>query len=150
MSTVAEQLRKAREARGLTIQQVADATKMRTDHVRALESGNYDAFVAPVYIRGFVRSYAKLLKIDVDEIMRTLETELAQTEKFHEPPSLSAPERTFLDVLMLYFSKVNWRIALPVIAAIAVLASAFWMQQMLQRRAQKDPTHGIAPGVYKP
>ena len=44
MSTVAEQLRVAREARKLTIQQVADATKIRTDHIRALEEGNFNVF----------------------------------------------------------------------------------------------------------
>jgi len=37
MSTVAEQLRVAREARKLTIAQVAEVTKIRTDYIRALE-----------------------------------------------------------------------------------------------------------------
>ena len=37
MSTVAEQLRQGREARGLTVEQVAEVTKIRTDHLRALE-----------------------------------------------------------------------------------------------------------------
>ena len=44
MPTVAEQLRAAREATKLTIEQVADATKIRTDHIRALEQGNFSAF----------------------------------------------------------------------------------------------------------
>ncbi len=61
MSTVAEQLRQAREARNLTEQQIVEITKIRTDHLRALEEGNFDVFSAPVYIRGFVRSYATLL-----------------------------------------------------------------------------------------
>ena len=52
MATVAEQLRTAREARNLTVEQIADTLKMRTDHVRALEEGDYDVFSAPVYIRG--------------------------------------------------------------------------------------------------
>lgn len=150
MPTVAEQLRKAREARGLTVHQVADAIKMRADQVRALEAGDYDVFVAPVYIRGFVRSYARLLKIDVDEIMHTLEAELAQSTKFREPPSLSPPEQTRLDVLMLYLSRVNWRIALPVIAALAVVAGVFWVQRVVQARLQEDPARGIEAGLYRP
>ena len=36
MSAVAEQLRQAREARNLTVQQVVEITKIRTDHLRAL------------------------------------------------------------------------------------------------------------------
>jgi len=65
MSTVAEQLRQAREARHLTVQQAAEITKIRTDHLRALEEGNFEVFSAPVYIRGFVRSYSTLLKMEV-------------------------------------------------------------------------------------
>jgi cytoskeletal protein RodZ len=61
MPTVAEQLRAAREAKKLTVQQVADATKIRTDHIRALEEGNFSAFSAPIYIRGSVKNYATLL-----------------------------------------------------------------------------------------
>jgi cytoskeletal protein RodZ len=63
MPTVAEQLRQAREQRGWTINQLADATKIRTDHIRALEEGNYNVFAAPVYIQGFVRTCATLLKL---------------------------------------------------------------------------------------
>ena len=54
MPTVADQHRQGREAKGLTIQQAADITKIRTDHLRALEAGEFATFSAPVYIRGFV------------------------------------------------------------------------------------------------
>jgi len=89
MSTVAEQLRHAREAKRLTVEQVAEITKMRTDHLRALEEGNYNVFSAPVYIRGFVRSYSTLLKLEVPQVMAALDTELGQTQRFAEPPPLS-------------------------------------------------------------
>src|SRR6185436_18038695 len=58
MATVGEQLRQAREKQKLTVQNVSEKTKIRTDHISALEEGNFDVFSAPVYIRGFVRSYA--------------------------------------------------------------------------------------------
>ncbi len=91
MPTVAEQLRGAREAQKLSINQVAEITKIKTDHIRALESGTYDSFSAPVYIRGFVRTYAKALKLDVTQLTATLEAELSQTEKFREPNSANRP-----------------------------------------------------------
>ena len=109
MSTVAEQLRQAREARNLTMQQVAGITKVRTDHLRALEQGNFDVFSAPVYIRGFVRSYATLLKLDVPQVMAALDTELGRTAKFAEPPPLAEHPRGAVDFLMLQLSKVDWR-----------------------------------------
>src|SRR5205814_4742135 len=105
MSTVAEQLRTSREARGLTVYQVAEITKIRTDHVRALEEGNYGAFAAPVYVRGFVRTYATLLKLDVSGMMSLLEAELSQTEEFQDLSPMFDEPRGFLDVLVLQLAK---------------------------------------------
>ena len=101
MSTVAEQLRAAREARKLTIEQVADATKIRTDHIRALEQGNFNAFSAIIYIRGSVKNYATVLKLDVPQILAALDAELKGTEKFSEPPPLVEQRKNLLDHLAL-------------------------------------------------
>ena len=91
MSSVAQQLQQAREARHLTVQQVAEITKVRSDNVRALEEGNFNVFSAPVYIKGFVRTYSTLLKLDVPRIMATLDGELGQTKKFAERMSFLLP-----------------------------------------------------------
>src|SRR5687767_2930508 len=120
MATVSQQLRAGREAKNLTIHQVADVTKVRTDHIRALEEGNYDAFSAPVYIKGFVRNYANLLKLDTAALMQDLEVELSQNSKHREDPRLTKKEQGFLDLLMFYLSKVNWRIALPLLVLVAL------------------------------
>jgi len=85
MASVAEQLRVAREKRKLTVYDVAAATKIRTDHVRALEDGNYRVFAAAVYIKGFVRSYSNLLKLDTPRVMADLAAELSATKEFSEP-----------------------------------------------------------------
>ena len=109
MPTVAEQLRQAREAHKMTVHQIAEITKIRTDHIRALEEGSYDVFSAPVYIRGFVRTVSTLLKLDVPQVMSNLEAELGQTVKFREPPPLTDQPKTAVDFVMLQLSKVNWR-----------------------------------------
>lgn len=150
MATVAEQLRQAREAQKLTIQELAEITKIRSDHIRALEEGNFNVFSAPVYIRGFVRTCATLLKLDVPQTMSALEAELGQTVKFREPPPLTDQPKTPVDFVMLQLSKVNWSkgviiggglvIAVAVIAAIAVHSHA----------RKSDPLAGLKPAVYQP
>ena len=150
MRTVAEQLRTAREARGLTVYQVAEITKIKTDHVRALEDGKYDAFSAPVYIRGFVRTYANLLKLDVPALMIALEGELGRTERFHEPPTLSKAPRGVLDVAMLQLSKVNWRVALPSLGAALVLLALILAYRAWRSQQSKDPLRNLGPGLYQP
>src|ERR1700756_798414 len=150
MATVAEQLQLAREAKNLTIHQVAEVTKIRTDHVRALEEGNFDAFTAPVYIRGFVRTYATLLKLDLGEIMAALDSELGQTEKFREPPPLVEEERGALDFLTLQLSKVNWRIAVIILAGVGVVGGLFGVIAAARRHQSADPLAHLAPAVYQP
>src|ERR1700761_6097342 len=99
--SVAEQLQRTREAQRLSVHQVAEITKIRTDHIRALEEGNFNVFAAPVYIRGFVRTYAAMLKLDVAGIIAELDRELGRTEKFSEPPALSEHKRGIVDFITL-------------------------------------------------
>jgi cytoskeletal protein RodZ len=149
MPTVAEQLHSAREARKLTIYQVAETTKIRTDHIRALEDGNFDMFVAPVYIRGFVRTYATLLKLDVPQVMSALESELALTEKFSEPPPLSKEPRGVLDFLMLLLSRLDWRKAGLVLGAVVLAGLVFGVYALWRHFHTRDPLAGLPPAIYQ-
>src|SRR6516162_3364892 len=121
MATVGDQLHQAREARRLTVEQVAEITKIRSDHLRALEEGNFNVFSAPVYIRGFVRTYSTLLKLDVPRVMADLDGELGQTKKFAEPPPLSDHPGGAVDFLMLQLSKIDWQKGVVVLGAAVVL-----------------------------
>jgi cytoskeletal protein RodZ len=149
MSTVAEQLRQAREARHLTVQQVADSTKIRADHLRALEKGDFDVFSAPVYIRGFVRTYSTLLKMDVPQVMAALEQELRQTTKFAEPPALSGPPAGVLDTFMLRLSRVDWRQGLGMVGVLVIAAAALGAWLVWRHYQRSDPLGGVKPGVYQ-
>jgi cytoskeletal protein RodZ len=150
MATVAEQLRQAREKAGLTLQQVADATKMRADRVRAVEAGDYDAFTAQVYLKGFVRTYARLVHADERAVMDALEGELARTERLSEPPRLTGGHKGALDTVMLQLSRINWRFALPVLAVAFVVVTATWIYRSVEQARARDPLGGVPPGVYQP
>jgi cytoskeleton protein RodZ len=149
MSTVAEQLHQAREAQKLTVNQVAEVTKIRGDHIRALEGGDFNVFSAPVYIRGFVRSYAGLLKLDVPAVMATLERELGGTEKFREPPPLSQHKRGIVDFLTLQLSKLNWRVAAVVIGVAVIVGVVFICLLIWRHHKTSDPLANLQPGVYQ-
>jgi cytoskeletal protein RodZ len=150
MSTVAEQLREAREARKLTIEQVADLTKIRTDRVRALEAGQFAAFSATIYIRGSVKNYARVLRLDEVKLLAALDAELKGTEKFSEPPPLGQNRKTFLDTLTLRWAKLNWKIGFAGIAVIAVLAVAGLGTWVWRHHQSHDPLKNLPPAVYQP
>jgi cytoskeleton protein RodZ len=53
-----------REAMGWTVEQVADQLKLAVRQVVALEAGDYASLPSPAVTRGFVRAYAKLVRVD--------------------------------------------------------------------------------------
>lgn len=150
MSTVAEQLRAGREAKKLTVEQVAEATKIRTDHIRALEEGNFNVFSAPIYIRGSVKNYSAMLKLDTPALLTALDAELDQTEKYSEPPPLTDAKETFIDDLTLLLAKVNWKVGfagLAIIGLALIIGLSVWA---LHHHQKSDPTKKLPPAVYQP
>jgi cytoskeletal protein RodZ len=150
MSTVAEQLRSAREAKKLTVEQVADMTKIRTDHIRALEEGNFSVFSAPIYIRGSVKNYAAALKLDTTTVLAELAAELKGTEKFSEPPPLSDQKKTVVDDLALLVAKLNWKVGfagLAIIGLVLIISISVWVWRHHQK---SDPLKNLPPAIYQP
>ena len=66
-------LRVARERAGLTLQEVGGQLKMPVRVLQALEDENWEMLGAPVFVRGQLRSYARLLKVDLDPYMATVQ-----------------------------------------------------------------------------
>lgn len=150
MSKVAAQLRQAREAQSLTIHQVAEQTKIRTDHLEALEAGNYNAFSAQVYIRGFVRTYARMLKLNERELLATLDDELSGNKKFSAPPPFTDRKHTLVDTLTLLLSKINWKVSIVVGGVILILAVVATSYSAWRHYKTADPLAGLPPGIYSP
>jgi len=61
---VGEKLRAAREAQGLTIDEIANSTRIPKRHLTMIENGGYDGLPAPTYSAGFIKSWARRLGLD--------------------------------------------------------------------------------------
>jgi cytoskeleton protein RodZ len=81
-----ERLRAAREARGAALSDAADQIRIRSVYLSAMEDENWGAIGAPVYIRGFLRTYARYLRLDPEEAVASFNATLP------EPPASSAVE----------------------------------------------------------
>ena len=66
-------LRRTREAQGLSISEVAHALKLNPRQIEALEAGRFDLLPGFAFTRGFLRNYARLLKIDPAPFLAQLE-----------------------------------------------------------------------------
>lgn len=70
-------LRQAREARGMSLAEVAASLKMSPRQIEAVEAEDYSRLSGATFIRGFIRNYAKLLKIDAAQVIAALEARTA-------------------------------------------------------------------------
>lgn len=65
-----------REAMGWSVEQVADQLKLAVRQVVALEAGDYASLPSPAVTRGFVRAYAKLMKLDPVPLVAQIEMDV--------------------------------------------------------------------------
>jgi hypothetical protein len=68
MGELGGRLKSAREERELSLQQVAEATRIPFNYLEALENESFDVFTSDLHTRGFLRNYASFLDLDPDEI----------------------------------------------------------------------------------
>ena len=134
----------------LTVHQVADATNIKTDHVRALEASDWGAFAAPVYIRGFARNYARFLRLDDQAMVAVLEAELGQTDDYAGPPRLDGGAKGPLDFVMLQLSRVRWQWVFPLLLGAALIVVGVWALKAWKTKPKNDPLSGLGSGLYQP
>ncbi|KOY61877.1 cytoskeleton protein RodZ [Photorhabdus heterorhabditis] len=116
-------LRQAREQHGLTQQTVADRLCLKLSTIRDIEEDNIPANMAPTFLRGYVRSYAKLVHIPEAEILAILDKHTpAKTAKVSPMQSFSlGKKRKKRDSWLM---RITWLIILVVIS----LTGAWWWQ----------------------
>jgi cytoskeletal protein RodZ len=88
MNDIGSQLRAAREAQDLSIEQAYKATRIKPAYIEALEANRLDTLPGLVQARGFVRSYANFLGLDGEAFAAGLET----GEVVAAPSPAAAPE----------------------------------------------------------
>jgi cytoskeletal protein RodZ len=85
MPALGEEFRSAREARGLSLSDVAERLHIRSVYLAAIEDEDWKAIGAPVYVRGFMRTYARFLGLDAEDAVARFATSPAGA-----PPSAPA------------------------------------------------------------
>jgi cytoskeleton protein RodZ len=97
MGKIGEALRKAREAKSITLRQAEEATKIRLKYLEALEREDYSQIPGRVYAIGFLRNYARYLGLDwqplVEELKAALPPEEEEEYKISPSPSEESQDR---------------------------------------------------------
>lgn len=128
--TPGELLRLGREKMGLSIGQVADRLRLRHQQISELEDNVFTAHVSGTYIRGYLRSYAKLLQLDESEIIAAYEHFMGDQPAKGQMQSFS--RKTSIETQDNRLMLVTWIIALILIGSVAV----FVWQKFVDDREQ--------------
>lgn len=132
--TAGERLRAAREALGLSIEDVATSTRIPTRHLASLETGDFSRLPAPTYSVGFAKSYAGAVGLNRNEIGEQLRDELGGSTRVH---ASQAEQFEPLDPARVM---PKWLIFAAIGAILVVALLASW----LSNRAQNAPDNVVA------
>ncbi len=149
-SSIGQALRAAREAQGLSVEDVATRLRLMQRQIEAMEADEFDSLGQPVFARGFVRNYARLLKLPHDTLLGRMGGDTAEPKVIVQAPSL--PARSWLSspwlILILLFL---------VLAVAAPLGLYLWLNsdvdeaQTLQLQpAAKEAVPAVSASVTAP
>lgn len=148
METPGIMLKREREARGLTIKYIASETKISEPSIMAIENNDFDSFPAEVFVRGFLRNYARVLSIPSEEIIHAYESYKNQTsqtahdsvaEIIHEAAATEKASNTNEDVM----SSHSFRFAY--IAAILLIFASICLSVVFTGTGEAEESNGYYP-----
>jgi cytoskeletal protein RodZ len=123
IDSVGQRLRAAREARGLTIEDVASSTRIPTRHLLSLEDSDWSKLPASTYSVGFAKNYAGAVGLDRAEIADQLRTEMGSELPAH-----------YTNATVENFEPVDGNRAMPkgivvgaLVALVAVILLLTWL-----------------------
>lgn len=79
MTKLGELLKTEREKKGLSLHEIGMSLKINPKILKAIEDGNPNDLPAKTFLRGFIKSYAQYLRLDVKEILDMFQAEYGST-----------------------------------------------------------------------
>lgn len=133
-------LRRCREFNRISLEEAAEATKIGKNYLRALEEDRPQDLPSPAYLKGFLRTYAAYLGLQVEEL---LQLAAQQPGTVHAEPLKS-------DQVVQTLGGFHWqRLVLPAVLLTAVIVSAVFMVPSTPERP-KPLTPQPVPAVPQP
>ena len=88
MPGLGDEFRAAREARHLSLSDVSEQIHIRSVYLQSIEDEDWSAIAAPVYVRGFLRTYARFLGLDPESAVERFNADMGESGMRNEPASV--------------------------------------------------------------
>jgi len=137
LTTIGERLRAAREARKMSLADVASKTRIPIRHLQHIEDGEWNALPAPTYSVGFARSYANAIGLNGNEIGAEVRQEIGSPRPTYDTPPAYYEPADPARVPPRSLAMVAGGIAL-----LLILAYLIWRSMAVD---SVDPQDAVAP-----
>lgn len=143
-------VRGAREAAGLSVDDVAQQLKLAPRQVQALEADEYDKLPGRTFVRGFLRNYARLLGLDANALLAALpDGSTASLDR----PAISPTTRVMGELpadASPRAGHARWAIPLAFVALVAIAAAYMWRPGDRSRVTAAAPVEQTLPAPVAP
>ena len=95
METFGASLRRERELRRISLDEVAEATRIHLKYIQAIEQEHFEKLPGLTFLKGYVRAYGDFVGLNVEELMLRLEPLIAQMKE-DETPLPSSRKKIYL------------------------------------------------------
>jgi hypothetical protein len=139
LASFGEELRREREIRGISLKEIADATKISKRFLDALERNDHRTLPAPVFTRGFVREYARYVGLNAEEMVNRYNFAASNDDRIEKPPHVEKhPATPVRDItprppakrgIPPAYARVNAGAIAVVVIVIALGGVAYWAIQ---------------------
>jgi cytoskeletal protein RodZ len=130
MESIGTWLRHEREVRGVSLEEVADATRIPVQSLASIEDGRFDELPGEVFVKGFLRSYARAVGLRGDDVLARYSIEVRARDVKPIAVRVSIPPQD-------RGRRFGLAIALVVFGILATLAISFLLRPRTQDRPEE-------------
>src|SRR3954471_3053490 len=143
-----EELRREREIRGISVKEIADATKISKRFLEAIERNDHKTLPAPVFTRGFVREYARYLGLNAEEMVNRYNFAAVGDERIEQSahlerlttPQVPTPVKKLAPRgIPPPYARVDRNVYILIVVIIALAGVSYWaLKHRRETRANEE------------
>ena len=142
MSGFGERLRREREMRGVSLEEISESTKIGTRSLKAIEDNEFQKLPGGIFNKGFVRAYAKFLGLDEDETVADFdaawkEQQLATGQAIESVLPVEEPKQEL--------ARAPWALLISAIVLLAAIVGLGWFFVVRSHSADLSNSPAAAP-----
>lgn len=150
LASFGEELRREREIRGISLKEIADATKISKRFLDAIERNDHKTLPAPVFTRGFVREYARYLGLNAEEMVNRYNYAAAGDDRIEQSdhlerlahPPAQVPDRVRTGIPPPY-ARVDRNVYVLFAIVVALIGISAWaLKHRRDAKSEVDSLRG--------